>query len=324
MKAEGNKNIRDYISFYRDADLEEYDLDDKLTSVLQDIIKLDIPEYDGTTVPYISRKEMVSRSRAFYKSKLLFHDVSFIPDRKIKRIGRKMVSSIDELIEMCNNTAALVSPYRIPVRYLYDNSIAGTLDANVIVPKNIERMDREELRQLVSKIKMHYSKIILPKKTTELSVSNYVHELMHTQLESNPKTIDNYYDSEVLTIFMELLCAYEQKSDFHMLLTHRIGHMCYNHNVMFLYLTEQYDKLGDEHFSKYDYCRCAKYLISELKAFNLLDIYLNGSYATKKEILISVQSVIDGVRNMSSFLEKMDISYENSLDSDITKRLLSK
>ncbi|HAB67236.1 MAG TPA: hypothetical protein DCE23_07705, partial [Firmicutes bacterium] len=66
----------------------------------------------------------------------------------------------------------------------------------------------------------------------------------------------------------------------------------------------------------------SKYIISIIKALNLLLIYINSSSKVKKEILESIQKVFDKSRTTEEMLSSYDITLESSLDINIIKQLL--
>ena len=64
------------------------------------------------------------------------------------------------------------------------------------------------------------------------------------------------------------------------------------------------------------------YLVSTVKALNLLDTYINSNILVKKEILKSIQRVFDADNTLEDFLDKYEIDYKNSLDPKILSRIV--
>lgn len=319
MDAKKIKDIDDYNALYGYKDFSVYELDDDILHAVQGINELDVPEFNGVCLPYIKKRDLFKKAKCFYASKLLLHDVDFMSDRMlIGLIKRNQITSLDQLAELYNASGTKVSPFRIPVEFTRERAFAGTLETQIVVFE-----DHEAFSELLPKLNIKFNKIILSKKPTDIGACCYVHELMHSQLQPQKGIIDNYYDSEVFSIFFELLCAYENHDSYLYALVNRINRLFFSFNNMYLYQTDQKDKIDAPNFELYDFCANGKYLLSTLKAFELLDKYLNGSYGDKKKILLRMQSVIDGVIKTSSFLESMEVSYESIQDPNITKRLLN-
>ena len=54
----------------------------------------------------------------------------------------------------------------------------------------------------------------------------------------------------------------------------------------------------------------------------MLNLYIESDKSIKKEILKNLQRVFDGKDIFENFLDKFDITQENSLKSEHTKKLL--
>ncbi len=318
MESEKIRDINDYNALYGYKDFKVYQLDDEMLSAVHDIYDLDIPEFNGITIPYIRKRAFFKKTINFFASKLSFHDVGFMSDKMLKRlINKNEISSIDQLVELYNSSGAMVSPYKIPIEFTRTKAFSGTLETQLVLLD-----DHEQFIELLSKLNIYFNEIFLPKKTTNVSVGCYAHELIHLQLLSQKGIVESLYDSEVFSIFFELLCAYENHDVYLYVLVLRINMLFSSINNMFLYQTDQKDKIEASRYELYEFCMSGKYLLSTLKAFSLLDKYLNGSYSTKRSILLRMQSVIDGEQKMSEFLEHYDVGYETIKDSSITDRLL--
>ena len=312
-------DIEDYLALYGIKEFTPYVLDDNILNTVHEIIRLDVPPFLGHNIPYVSRDDVRKRAIDFYNSKVSVHDVGHMSDEMlIDLIRNNMIANVDQLVDLYNSSGAIISPFDIPIEYTHPNAFHGTLELQLVVTQ-----DRTFFRELLPRLKILFNKIILAKKPTTISVTSYIHEIMHSQLESHKGIVKNYYDGEVLSVFFELLYAYENKSNYHLLLAFRINEIFNHFNNMYLFQTGEPGDLPEK-YEFYDFCSSGKYLLSDLKAFSLLDKYLNGSWVEKRNILIRLQCVLDGLISTSNFLEDYDIDYESILDSDITKRLLNK
>ena len=317
-----SKEIRDidnYILLHGHKNLTElFELDNDLLDYVKEIALLDLPEFKGTQIPYISRQTMKNNSKNFASSILSFRDVGFLSDKKLKELLTKYeITSVKELIYLYNSSPVFISPFKIPIEYSHDCLFSGTLDTQVLITEQ-----QKLYKKLLPKLNLYFTKIVLAKGVTDIASSCYLHELMHTQLERHKGIIDNYYNSEVFSIFIELLYAFENNNISYMLiLTCRINNLLLNFNSMYLFQTDQPQ---DREYTKFDYVVDGKYLLSTMKAFNLLEKYIYGTKGIKREILKQMQKVIDGEKKVEEFLKKFEIDYNNSRNPDITRNLILK
>ena len=94
-------------------------------------------------------------------------------------------------------------------------------------------------------------------------------------------------------------------------------------NNIYTYDVENESIEVDGHvFNEVDYYVCSKYLISILKAFKLLSIYLENKNNVSNYIIHQTNRVFEGHRSVEQYLNDLGISYENSLDGNILKKLL--
>ena len=242
------EDINNYLALYGIKDFKPYELDDDMLKTIQDINQLDIPTFEGVSVPYIRKRTMLRNAYRFYKSKVRVHDVGYMSDETLLYLIRNNnIVSIDQLVELYNSSGATISPFQIPIEYRYDSAFSGTLELQLIVTE-----DKKFFRELLPKMKVLFNKIILSKKPTELTTTAYIHEIMHSQIESHKGVVANYYDSELFSIFFELLYAYENNSNYQLILSNKLSGIFFNFHNMYLYQTEQFDKLP-ENYRFYDF-----------------------------------------------------------------------
>ncbi len=316
------QRINAYMTFYGFDSFVKKQLEQKDVQAVINIAELDMPDYAFAELPYIKMKELLERGKAFCSSKLLFHNVGLLTDERLyKTMKKAKVDDLDGIARVYNNAAISVSPFKMPPIFKKENLSDGSLRAKMFYLE-----DYKEMVELLSKINIYYAEIKIPMVYTDLGAAGYVHELTHTQIKHQRGIVDNYYDDEVLSIFMELLYAYEHNKLYIPVLMSRIRCLCGAFTKMYLYQTGALEELAKEKsdYDDIDYLSGGKYVFSILKAFKLLDVYLNGNYSIKKDILIRIQSVFDGVKRLGETLESLDVNYESSLDSNVTKRLLTK
>lgn len=153
--------------------------------------------------------------------------------------------------------------------------------------------------------------IILGSLYTEQTPVCYIHEIAHTQLDSIHGIVGDYYNSEILSIFLELFYSYSYSENLlNINNSHRILELV---NMLESNLTtpkEERDKLLES----------SKYICSTLKAFALFIIYYYGSNSIKKEMLSKIQSVFNGNTQLEDLLSSYDITYESSQDEKMLKK----
>lgn len=228
--------------------------------------------------------EATKRAKEFLNSNFKLHDV--LTSKEIKVCG-KSYSFIHQ-----------VSPYKIPISYVESEDIfSGSIVE--YFPKDISNII--------------FKSICLNNIITEHTSVQYVHELTHTQVDSQDGCITNYYDAEFLSIFLELVHAYQVDTTENLLKindSRRILEM--------LTISEQL--LSIPRTFEDTLIEDSKYLNSSLKAYNLFISYYYGSTSLRKEILDTARKVIGGNITLDDMLRKYEITYENSQDEKKLKK----
>ncbi len=257
-------------------------------------------------------REALNKSRIFFQSYFNLHKVSYANDLilKIKLTGKK-VRDEDELIKLYNNVGRDISPFKLPVKLVNKPYYYG----NVALLTNLSE-DEEFLKNM----KLFFKNIDLSNKTSSITSVCYVHEIVHTQLESLKGSVEDYYNSELLSIFLELVYSYMQGEEvLSEVLKNRINLFLCDIDGVFKYVLKM-----DMREGKWENIIGCKYIVSTLKAFNLFFTFYYGSNNTKKYILNCIQDVFDGKYTLEDMLKKLDITYENSLDSEKVLRLIKR
>lgn len=312
-------NIKDYNLLHgHELDTRKLIINDEVINCVQEINDIDVRSVNGIDINYINEEILKEKTVSFFKRHFKLHKVGYLSDKKLTSIiNNYKIKDINDLANIYNKSASYINPYSIPIKYEYDNILRGSL---VIQVFDVD--DHKLFAELLPKLNSYFTSIILPNITTELSVSTYIHELTHSQLESNKGIIKKFYNSELLSIFMELLYNYEyDPNTYKVVFVNKINHILQCFNYLYASNNSDYDKELDKYdYDPFDYFTNTKYLISTLKAFNLFDKYINSN--NKEEIISCIQKVFDGNRSLEELLYKFDISIRSSLDSNITKRLM--
>ena len=167
---------------------------------------------------------------------------------------------------------------------------------------------------------IYYKSISLAKKSTELSKLAYTHEIAHSQLNHVRGLIEEYYNTEVISIFLELVHALELNDGEYLLTAHdsiRLTELKYIIDE----LNKYYDRREEPEIKKV-LLEGSLYLQSTLQAYNLFITYYNSSIPIKKEILSNIQSLFNQEHTLEEMLSKLDISFESSINPERIKNYI--
>lgn len=296
-----------------DADIKLVELSDKLIDLAVMLAKDEEYEKSEFKATYKQPKLVLRDSKVFLRNKFILHKVPYADEVMIKlKLHGRLVRSEQDLIKLYNGVGRLVDPFELPVRFVNEPYYYG----NVSLCTNIS--DNPEF---LKHMKIFFKSIELGHKTNDMTGVCYVHEIVHTQLESIKGIVKDYYNSELLSIFMELVYAYEKgvvllretlKNRINMFLTE--FHSLYN-------FISSKDITEDGLWHNVIAC---KYIVSTVKAFHLFCNYYIGDDIEKNNILWEIQSVFSGRKSLEDVLDILGITYQNSLDQSHIQILIEK
>lgn len=157
-----------------------------------------------------------------------------------------------------------------------------------------------------------FYEINLNSQITEQTSASYIHEITHTQLDSLKGSIKEYYNVEVLSIFNELFHAAILDKD-ERILRLNDSRRIYEMSITAQELRDSFD--GKSPMDRDELLDCCKYLISDLKAYNLFVTFYNANDSLKNEILDDIQAIFDGYLTVEELLAKYDITFDSIQDS---------
>lgn len=161
---------------------------------------------------------------------------------------------------------------------------------------------------------IYYKSISLSENITELSKLAYTHEIAHSQLNHVRGLIKEYYNTEVVSIFLELVHAFELNDGEYLLSAHdsiRLTELKYIIDE----LKKYYDRRHEPEIKKV-LLEGSLYLQSTLEAYSLFIKYYNSSLKIRKEILLGIQKLFNQNYSLEDFLSKFDITLESSIDKE--------
>lgn len=241
-----------------------------------------IDTYSHTTITPQPRKlrYVLTKSRDFIDSHFHIKEVPYYHKTNIGPI--------------CIEKYGTIHPYGLPItRIKGEDSFYGSLR---------EVLDFKDDRL----INQSYKGIELSKKITDLSALSYTHEITHSELNHVKGIINDYSNIEFLSIFLEILQAYETSPDLLRL----------HDQERLLELSGIINELTKYHTSEEDIKEVlvegSSYAESTLKAYSLFIKYYNSSSSIKKEILNNIQKIFNYEISVEEFLTIYEITFTSS------------
>lgn len=196
----------------------------------------------------------------------------------------------------------MISPLKLPIILRPNDDIFSGSVSEVISKEGCYIIFREiNLSEIVS----------------EHTSASYIHEVTHTQIDGIQKSIREYYNLEVFSIFNELFHASILGNDERLLRLNDCRRI-YEMSISAQELKDHHT--GISPMSRDELLDCSKYLISGLKAYNLFITFYNSSNEIRNEILKDIQSIFDGYLTVEEVLLK----YEATLDASQDQKRLTK
>lgn len=257
----------------------------------------------------IPLKRIKQLTKDFYESKFNLHDVphcnATLYDYSMRK--RKIKTNEDAIKEF-NRVVKWINPYSVPIKLKGDSDYFGATRNILIVPDD---------DYFIANTCPVISNIVLGKTLTPITISTYIHEIMHTQLDSKKTSIEDYHNAEVLSIFIEDVFAYELSDN---LQSFRKGQILrFRHLLLNLLLLYEYI----EDVDKFQLSQSnSKYIQSTLIAKNLFTSYLSMNDKEKEELMRRIQKIIDGEESLEMLLDDLNITYENSKNILVLSRCL--
>ena len=268
-----------------------------------------LPE-NTTVVGFTSKTEDVVRnSREFLERHFNLHDVPYLSFTSYKSIleegATDTISYMTNVRSRIREESELINPFELPIAYTDGHSMDGEL------LKNLPVFDDEAH---VRDCPVTFSGVQLGNNVTQLSSATHAHEIVHGQLESIKGSCKNYYNREVLSIFVEKLYAYEADPSGELLKKSEQMRSRYLGEMLALL------KAGPSRVSRTSLVEVTVAVQSTFKANHLFDMYISGDVDTQTSILDGIQKVFDGESTVEELLDSKGITYENSANLVLTKR----
>lgn len=308
------------LGFKRDK--SEYSDSSEYFELLERISRLKLPEIDSIELPKYSLDRVKKESKSLKKK--LFSGVSlkvvgfeYEPDMGVKtkkiidkfKKGQKLYEM--RLMELSDVQEDIINSYRtdsfncnaydIPIKGTDGHCMTGCL---IKGPACVVPNEYGDTTTFLKKLPVLNETIFLGNNFNVLSVGTHIHEITHSLLDRHKGVVENYFNDEVLSIFMEKVAVSEldNNPDKRMVKISEIYRMAdVKSNI------EEQNKDSDKKTSKYD---SIKYIQSSLLAGILFDRYENANESEKKRILSQIAKVLNGTKKLNEFIEDERLSIE--------------
>ena len=240
----------------------------------------------------MQEKDAIYDGQCFFKDYCQLHKIPHLKIVKAPIIKKSIV------------TIRNIHPYQLPIEH--DKDVYNGYLNEVIPPE----------RDCVL-----FKSLVLTDSPSELLSSTYVHEITHSQLNSIRGSYKNYFNQEILSIFLELIHAKDVSSYENIL---RIQESNRVYEIGELVKQQSEFATGRLTLSREEQIENSKYIQSDLIALKLYSIYYYSHYSIQKEILMKVQEVFNGQITVEDFLEAFGITFENSQDKKMLGKYLNR
>ena len=248
---------------------------------------LDDPILDEQLLPTSSLKETIKSTKSFYKRNFRLQKVPYIFESR----GIEYIKYI--------------SPLKLPVEQDPNMDEEQTSFSAIL---------REVILPEQPDCHLAYKRLDLSNELSPLSRLAYTHEVAHTELNHVKGIIEQYYNTEVISIFLELVHAFEEGE--YLLHVHDAARL--RNLQAAIYELEE----GTSHQSIL--IESSLYTVSTLKAYELFIKFYVGSINTKREIMHYVQRLFNQEITLEDLLWHFNISFESSQDPDRLRRYINR
>ena len=251
-----------------------------------------------------TKQEVLSNSKDFFNRHFQLQKVPYKGRLrcKIDKYMLRYLPGIETPLKF-HNIMRYIDPFNLPV------SFSSSSIVECMVVENVTFINVDEF---LNRMKLSYQGIILPPQINELTESSYIHELTHTQLAHQKGIIKNYFNSEVLSIFLELLNIYESSKQETLLPLQDAVRLTELYDILYR-LESVHKKISEEPYE--DLLEASKYAESIFKAYHLFVEYYYGSNNLRKYILTTIQNIFNGNIQVEELLDEFEITIHSSIDN---------
>lgn len=206
--------------------------------------------------------------------------------------GEITQENYDEVIKYIKKKAKKREVTTLPIRWFTSTSRNGISRIYHEYPEDIE---------FIKKFPMISTGISMINQNDDLGITVLVHEMTHALIDRHKGIIKNILHDEVLSIYLELVAAYELEETGKLLdITTKFRLLNLKNNI----LTSQQQIFNGVMPDG------ENYIDSCLYAFNLFEIYKNSSSNARKSIREEINKTLSGRRQLEDTLQVLDVTEE--------------
>ena len=266
----------------------------ELNQELLDLTNFITTEYlkENIYVDAMNKKHALRVGQIFLASNFKLHNLWQLDPSKILEESKDTGTiTIGRLLELEKESEKYIHPFSLKV--LFSNKY------DIFEGELLARTYMKELGG-ITRAHPSFLKIHLSSKATIVTPSIYVHELTHSQLQSNLGSV-RYYKN------IELVCSYEtDESEYTLKMIEKF--LC---NEITRFTKElMFHQNGLHKLTADQLIETGKYLSSIISALNFFLIYYNYNETTKKEILLEIQKIFDAKKDLEEVLNRFGINDE--------------
>jgi hypothetical protein len=292
---------------------EQVKIDKQLSMIEQNLRQ--IKDTNFSSLQTMSLEEIKKEAVRFYQKYFDVHDIITSSRDDLNSIGYKISKKEIDALEAYKAFYEMqkeISPFELPIKLVDGHSMIGE------VKKPLMIIPDEAIPKEIGKF-IPFEEIELGSELTPISAATLIHEISHTQQESQPGYAESILNKEVISIFLEKLSALELDPSGKLL---KASEQCRFQNLKESITTLQADgvilKLDDE-----TRLTSSIYIQSTLLAEKLFDLYIRERKQKKKDSYIyNIQDVFDGKITVEELLKKHTININQGKDLSLIKRHL--
>lgn len=259
----------------------------------------------------LTLEEVLAGSKEFYDKYFTLHNVRHLTQETLQANQAGIPATTGaQTARNYNSLLTTINPFEIPVVLTKGHSMVGEIQKPLIVVPDQEFYDLVEVP---------FARIVLGDQLTRLSIATHAHETAHSQTEGIKGYAEDYFNKEVISLFIEKLAALEVDPTGELLrLSERNRFKFISELKMVILNPELAMKFN---VTKEQILEAQMYLQSTLYATKLFDEYQKARKPKdKQKIIDGIQAVFDGRITVEEMLSGRGISYGQIKDTSLIRR----
>lgn len=259
----------------------------------------------------LTLEEVISGSKEFYDKYFTLHDVRYLSQETLQANQANIPAATGaQTARNYNSLLTTINPFEIPVVLTKGHSMLGEIQKPLIVVPD---------KEYFNAVEVPFARIVLGDKLTRLSIATHAHETAHSQTEGIKGFAEDYFNKEVISIFMEKLAALEIDPTGELLRLSERNRFRYISELKLLLLNPEMAMRFN--VTNEQILEAQMYIQSTLYATKLFDEYQKARKPKDKQRIIDgIQAVFDGRITVEELLANRGITYGQIKDTSLIRR----